>query len=290
MGYAWALLAFFFIGHYMLPVRFSGAKGFSFFHLTGWGMVVFVLFRLDSIEAVWAHPGWFWAALISGMLWAGGQATANLALEEISVAQASVFFNFNTLLNILAGLAVFHEAKGLKSLLFLFGGSALLIAGALWVSTIASHPTKTHDLRKGVLLSFLAGSFWGIYFIPVVRVQKLDPQPLLGPLDIMSVMVLGAALVALSLPLMHKTQKMNLRDLSLGMISTTSWVLGMAGLLMSIHLLGLSRAVPIVNSSSLIAAAWSLFIFKEMPFSEWPKVLGSALVALAGGILLALSD
>jgi hypothetical protein len=54
--------------------------------------------------------------------------------------------------------------------------------------------------------------------------------------------------------------------------------------------MGLSRAVPIINSSSLVYAAWSLFVFKELRFSEWPKVLGSALLALLGGVLMALSS
>jgi hypothetical protein len=39
----------------------------------------------------------------------------------------------------------------------------------------------------------------------------------------------------------------------------------------------------------LVYAGWSLFVFKEFHFSEWPKVLGSALLALAGGVLMALS-
>ena len=290
MGYLWALLAFVFVGNYMMPVRFSSAKGFSFLHLTGWGMLIVVLLRIDSIKSVWEHPQWFWAALLSGALWACGQGLANLALEEISLAKAAVYFNFNTLINILLGLLAFHEAKGWRSLAFLFLGAGLLTAGALWVTTITAHPAKEGNLKKGVWLSLLAGAFWGVYFFPIVRLQRADPQPSLSQLDVLSVLVLGAGIVALSLPLVHKTKKINVRDLSFGMVATVFWVLGMAGLLKSIEMLGLSRAVPIVNSSALIAAAWSLFFFKEMPFSEWPKVLGSALVALAGGVLMALSN
>jgi drug/metabolite transporter (DMT)-like permease len=61
-------------------------------------------------------------------------------------------------------------------------------------------------------------------------------------------------------------------------------------MLMAIQLLGLSRAVPIINSNTLVYTAWSLFYFKELHFSQWPKVLGSALLALAGGVLMALSS
>jgi glucose uptake protein GlcU len=104
------------------------------------------------------------------------------------------------------------------------------------------------------------------------------------------VLVLGGAITALLIPVFHQPKGATAKNFGLGLVSAVLWVLGMSGMLMSIQTLGLSRAVPIVNASSLVYAAWSLFVFKELRFSEWPKVLGSALLALAGGILMALSS
>ncbi len=290
MGYLWALVGFGCIGSYMLPIRFSTTKGFSFFHLMGWGLLVIVLLRWNSVTLLWAHPQWFWAALLSGVLWGLGQIAANSALDEISLAKAVVYFNFNTLLNIVLGLVIFHEAASLRSLGILLLGACLLSAGALWVTMISAAPSKEGNLKKGVWLSLLTGVFWGVYFLPITLVRQWDAQTNISQLDVLIVLVLGGAVTALLIPLFHKPKNMTAANFGLGLASSILWILGMSGMLMSIQMLGLSRAVPIVNSSSLVYAAWSLFVFKELRFSEWPKVLGSALLALAGGILMALSN
>jgi len=289
-GYLWALVGFVCIGNYMLPVRFSATKGFSFFYLMGWGLLAAVLLRWNSVQLLWAHPQWFWAALASGVIWGLGQICANLALEEISLAKGVVYFNFNTLLNIVLGLMIFHEAGSLQSYVFLLLGATLLAGGALWVTQITAAPAKEGNLKKGIVLSLLAGFFWGIYFLPIRLVPQWDPEPSITQLDVLIVLVLGGAVTALFIPVFHKTKKVNAKDFGLGLFSAFLWVLGMSGMLMGIQLLGLSRAVPIINASSLIYAGWSLFVFKELRFSEWPKVLGSALLALLGGILMALSS
>jgi glucose uptake protein GlcU len=290
MGYLWALVGFGCIGSYMLPIRFSTTKGFSFFHLMGWGLLAIVLFRWNSVNLLWAHPQWFWAALLSGVLWGMGQITANLALDEISLAKGVVYFNFNTLLNIVLGLVIFHEAASLRSLGILLFGAALLSAGALWVTKISAAPSKEGNLKKGIWLSLITGFFWGIYFLPITLVRQWDAQTQISPLDVLIVLVLGGAVTALLIPLFQKTKGVTGKNFGLGLASALLWVLGMSGMLMAIQMLGLSRAVPIVNASSLVYAAWSLFVFKELRFSEWPKVLGSALLALAGGVFMALSN
>jgi glucose uptake protein GlcU len=290
MGYLWALLGFVCIGNYMLPVRFSTARGFSFFNLMGWGLLVAVFLRWNSVQLLWAHPLWFWAAILSGVLWGLGQIAANLALEEISLAKAVVYFNFNTLLNIVLGLVIFKEATNFQSYAFLIVGAGLLSMGALWVTKISAAPSKEGNLKKGVFLSLLAGLFWGIYFLPIILVRQSDPQSSISQLDVLIVLVLGGAVTAVLIPIFHRTQKIKIVNLGFGLISALLWVLGMSGMLMAIQSLGLSRAVPIINSSSLVYAAWSLFVFKELRFSEWPKVLGSALLALLGGVLMALSS
>jgi glucose uptake protein GlcU len=290
IDYLWALLGFVGIGTYMVPVRFSTSKGFSFFHLMGWGLALVVVLRWSSVRSLWGHPLWFWAALLSGLLWGLGQISANLALEEMSLAKAVVYFNFNTLLNIGLGLAVFHEATGIRSYGFLLVGAGALTAGAIWVAQISAPFSKERNLKKGILLSLLTGFFWGIYFFPMTWARSTDPQGSIGQLDVLIVMAMGGAVTAFSVPLFTKIKGFSWRDLGLASGSSLLWILGMAGMLIAIEQLGLSRAVPIVNANSLIYAGLSLLVFKELRFDEWPKVLGSGLLALAGVVLMALSN
>ncbi len=288
-GYFYAIAAFFCIGSYMVPVRFATSKGLKFMPFMGLGMAAMDLLRGSSLRALWPHPEWFWACLLSGLLWVVGQTLANLALEEVSLAKASVLFNFNSFINIAFGLLVFHEASGVRAYLYLLAGGILLFAGAWWVARISAAPSKEGNLKKGIWMGIGAGFFWGLYFTPIKAVQVWDPQSSLSALDALSGLALGGTLPALSLFFFCRKQDWNLRNAAMGGATTCLWAIGMACFLLAIDGLGLSRAVPIVNSSGLVYAAWSLFVFKEFSFSAWPKVLGGTLIVVAGVILMALS-
>ncbi len=201
MGYLYALAAFACIGSYLVPIRFSSAKGISFLPLMGLGMILIELFRWESVKSLWAHPLWFWGSLGSGFLWVLGQGFGNLALEEISLAKAATFYNINTFINIGLGLALFKEASGWKSYLLLLAGGCLLFIGALWVSRASATPAKENNLKKGIWMSLCAGFFWGIYFAPVKALQVFSPEPALSSLDILAGLVLGGSLPALALGL-----------------------------------------------------------------------------------------
>jgi glucose uptake protein GlcU len=289
-GYLYAFAAFFCIGSYMVPVRFATAKGLQFLPFMGLGMVVVDLLRIPSLENLWAHPLWFWGCFLGGLLWAVGQTLANMALEEVSLAKASVLFNSNSFINIAVGLLVFHEASGLKSYLLLLAGGILLFIGAWWVARISAAPSKEGNLKKGVLYGLLAGLFWGLYFAPTKAVQVWDPQPSLSSLDVLSGLVLGGTIPALALFFFCPKKHWGTRNVTAGAVTTLFWVTGTTFFLLANQALGLSRAVPIVNSSGLVYALWSLFVFKEFPLSQWPKVLGGTLLVVAGVVLMACSN
>lgn len=289
MGYVYAFAAFACIGSYMVPVRFAAAKGLRFLPYVGLGILILDLFRIGSLQALWAHPLWFWGTILSGFLWACGQSFANLALEQVSLAKASVFFNFNSLINIVIGLVVFKEASGLRAYLLLMAGGILLFLGAWWVARIGAAKAKEGNLKKGLVLSLLTGFFWGIYFTPAKLAQVWDPQSSLSSLDVLSGLALGGAVPLVFLGLFGRPKKAVVRNAGWGLITAVLWALGMVCFLLAIESLGLSRAVPIVNSSSLVYAGWSLFVFKEFPFSKWPQVLGATLIVVIGVTLMALS-
>ena len=289
-GYLYVLAAFLGVGSYMVPVRFATAKGLGFMPFMGLGMVVMDLLRWDSLKNLWAHPVWFGWSIVSGVLWVTGQTLANLSLEEVSLAKASVLFNVNSFINIAFGLVVFHEASGIKAYLFLLGGGILLFLGAAWVARVSAAPSKEGNLRKGVLWGLLAGLFWGLYFSPYKAVQLWDPQSGLSSLDFLSGLTLGGTFPALALFFFCPGKFRTLPNVAWGGLTTLLWAAGMTCFLLSIQAMGLARAVPIVNSSGLVYAAWSLFVFKEFPFSQAPKVLGGALMVAAGAVLMAFSN
>jgi glucose uptake protein GlcU len=289
MGYLFVTGAFMCIGSYMVPVRFASAKGLHFMPFMGLGLLVFDLLRFDSLRQLAAHPVWLGACLLSGLLWAAGQVLANMTLEEVSLAKSSVLFNVNSFINIAFGLLVFHEAQGLTAYIFLLLGGLVLFAGAWYVAGIAPAPSKEGNLKKGVLYGISAGIFWGLYFMPVKAVQTWYPEAGLGSLDLLSGLAFGGTFPALLLFLKVPKTEIRARNIGMGLVTAILWAGGTACFLLAIQSLGLSRAVPIVNTSGLVYSLWSLFVFKEFPMSVWPKVLGGAALVAVGAVLTAQS-
>ncbi len=288
IGYLYALGAFACIGSYLVPSRLATAKGLAFFPFMGLGMVAADTLLWPFLKNLWSNPLWFWGSVLSGLLWACGQGLGNLALEEVSLAKAAVFFNVNSFINIGVGLVVFHEASGIQTYVILLAGGGLLFVGAWWVTHVTATPSKEGNLKKGILLSLAAGFFWGIYFVPVRALEAWHPQAGLSALDSLSGLLLGGSIPALLTGLFQRTC-WTLRNIGLGAATAGLWTVGTAGFLLAIQSLGLSRAVPIINSNTLVYAGWSLFVFKEFPFSQWPKVLAGTVVVVAGVILMAFS-
>jgi drug/metabolite transporter (DMT)-like permease len=278
-----ALAAVACIGSYMVPSRFATAKGAAFLPFMGLGLAAIALLLFGSIQALAAHPLWLAGTLLSGVLWALGQGLANAALAEISLAKATVLFNINSFLNIALGLVVFHEASGLTAYLLLFSGGVLLFIGAWVVSRVTAPPAREGNLKKGVVLSLLAGFCWGVYFAPVKALQTWDASAGFSSLDVLSGMILGGALSALMSAWFHPRGHWNFRNVALGILTAVLWAIGTICFLTIIRTLGLSRAVPIVNSNILVYALWSL-AFGELHLSQW-RQLALGFLLVAGGVV-----
>jgi drug/metabolite transporter (DMT)-like permease len=234
-----------------------------------------------------ASPWWLAAAFFSGLLWCLGQCSANIALAEISLAKGSALFNVNTLINLAAGLLLFGEGAKPGSTPWIVSGGLFLFAGSVWVAWAQASPHKERDLKKGILWCLVAAFFWGVYFLPLVAVQRWDPRPQLTSFHILVGLMAGGGLSALAVGLFPASKPRWRKDLPWGLASSLLWVGGTGCFLKGIETLGLAKTVPIVNANVLVYAAWSLFVFKELPLSQATRVLGGCLAIAVGLALMA---
>ena len=287
MGYLYAFGAFLTIGSYLVLARFSSSKGIAFVPLMGLGLLGLALLLIKPLVVLWAHPLWFWVLMGSGFLWGLGQTFAYLAMEEISLSKAAVLFNLNSFLNIAVGILLFKEASSGNAAVRILLGGTMLFAGAWWVSRIQAAPAKERNFRKGFLLSLGAGFFWGVYFVPIKAIQLWAGAESLPVLSLVAGLALGGILPALLSGLGKQKTQWTPANIGWGVATCLLWGLGMSFFLSANQALGLSRAVPIVNSNTLLYAGWSLFVFKEIHLRQWPRVLGGTALAIAGVTLMA---
>jgi drug/metabolite transporter (DMT)-like permease len=271
----------------MVTVRFSSSKGMAFLPLLGLGLAVTLLALWGPLKELGAHLFWLEAVALSGFLWACGQIFAFLTLEEISLSKAAVFFNLNSLFNIALGVLLFKEASGGRALFFILLGGGVLFAGTWWVSRVQAAPSQKENLKKGILFSLLAAVFWGIYFLPIKAIQIWGGAGSLPALSLVAGLSLGGIVPIFFVGLRGRKTQWCLSNLGWGLATAFLWAAGMCCFLSANRILGLSRAVPIVNSNALLYAGWSLFVFKELPFRQWPKVLAGTALVVAGVSLMA---
>jgi drug/metabolite transporter (DMT)-like permease len=288
MGYLYAFLAFLMIGSYLVPLRFARPKGDAFLALMGAGMLACLPFFAPQLAEIARHPLWLGAGILSGMLWAVAQGLANRAVGEVSFAKAVVVFNLNTFVNIAAGLFLFQEAASLKAAATLTAGGVVLFSGAALVAGAQAAPAAEGDRRRGLLLAAAAGLLWGVYFIPMQWAKRMAPAPGLGEAHLLAALLLGGSVSAVLLGVRAlRRSGAGRRDLAWGAAAAVLWTAGTAFFLLAIREMGLARAVPLINSNTLMYAGWSLFVFRELPLHQSWRVLSGALLAVAGAAILA---
>jgi drug/metabolite transporter (DMT)-like permease len=287
LGYLYCFGAFILIGSYNVPTRFSKSTGLSFLPMLGGGLLIGVLLFYPTFFELTASPLWLGATYLSGLLWCLGQCAANIALDEISLAKGAALFNVNTLINLAAGLLLFGEGAKPGSVPWIVSGGLLLFAGAVWVAWAQAVPSRERNFKKGLLWSLVAAFFWGVYFLPIMAVRKMDPQAPFTTLHVLVGLMAGGGLSALAVGLFPKAKPNWIKDFRWGALSAFLWAAGTGFFLMGISSLGLSKTVPMVNTNVLMYAIWSLFIFKELPISQAVRVLGGCLTIAVGIALIA---
>ncbi|MCL4366535.1 GRP family sugar transporter [Patescibacteria group bacterium] len=216
--------------------------------------------------------------LLSGVLWAMANAIFLVAVSNLGITKAvPVSSSLVIISSFLWGSLVFGEMQGIAVGLVAIG---LIIAGVVLISTIGSN--NSLNKKKGLVAAVLAGLIWGSQLVPL-KVGHVATRDFFFP-ACLGILITGAAFfLAKRIPLKKEAIKESL-------LSGVIWNTGNLLSLVSLSIIGLSKAGPISQVSTLVAVIWGLFYFKEVTDVKAKlQVLIGAIILLGGVIVLGLA-
>ncbi|HYQ59092.1 MAG TPA: GRP family sugar transporter [Draconibacterium sp.] len=237
----------------------------------------------DLQQANWSSIG---SALLGGvvfnlsnLLWVAAAAVAGMSVAfPIAVGLALVIGVF---------LNYFMEAKGNPVVLFMGVG---LVVVAIVVNALAYRtvPKKQKgDTKKGVILSILAGVIMGFFYFFVAKSVSLNfsnPEPgLLTPYSAVFIFSIGCYFSGFiwNTYFMYKpvegvasTYKQYFKERPLkvhlsGIVGGAIWAMGTSFSIIAAEQAGPAISYGLGQGSTMVGAAWGVFIWKE--FKDAPK-------------------
>ena len=217
--------------------------------------------------------------LLSGFLWASANVLSLTAVLNLGISKAiPILASLVILSSFLWGALVFGELP--SGLIIGFAGIGLIILGVILVSTTTN--TQSQNTKKRLFTAILAGIIFGSQLVPL-KVGNVATK------DFFFSVCLGIFLTGLLIALFKKTRFKN-EAVGLSLLSGIIWNIGNLLSLVAIGLIGLAKAIPISQSSTLIAVLWGLFYFKEITQRKFRiQVLIGAAILLLGVIILSLA-
>lgn len=217
--------------------------------------------------------------LISGVLWAIANAILLPAIINLGISKAVPIVSSLVILStFLWGVLVFNEIP--QGLLMGFLGIGLIIPGVILVSTAVN--TQSKSVKKGLILAILSGLIFGSQLAPL-KIGNLTTKEFFFPV------CLGIFITAIMIALIKKV-KFKKEAIKEGLLCGVLWNIGNLLSVISISLIGLSKAMPISQSSSLVAVLWGLFYFKEITKRKlMVQILIGAIILLTGIAILSLA-
>lgn len=264
-------------GSYIVPFKKSKSKNFIQFQaLMGVGILVSgLIFSLVAGYPLQLNI----YGLISGILWAVANAISLVAVSNLGMSKAiPVVSSLVILSSFLWGVLAFQELPAGGVLGFL--GIGLIIFGVVLVSS--SGNAKSQSIKKGLAAGILAGLIFGSQLVPL-KMGSVETR------DFFFSVCLGIFLTAILIALVNKA-RFRQDAIRLSLFSGMIWNIGNLLSLLAIPLIGLSKAIPISQSATLIAVLWGLFYFKEITgLRKRLKVLAGAVILLSGVVVLGMA-
>lgn len=261
-------------GIYPVPFKISKSKNLIQFQLlTGAGIflsgLIISLFFGYSLNL---NP----YGLFSGVLWGIGNAIFLTAIFNLGISKAvPIASSLVILSSFLWGVLVFGEIPSGVTVGFL--GIGAIILGVILVSTVGS--AQSQNIKKGVVAAILSGLIFGSQLVPL-KIGHLATKDFFFPMSA------GIFLTGLVIFFVKKG-KLKHESLGLGFLSGMIWSIGNLLSLVAISLIGLAKAIPVTQSSTLIAVLWGVFYFKEIKLKrDKVQILIGAIILLLGVMIL----
>lgn len=277
LGFLAALGAALAWGSFMVPFKKSGSSNLIQFQAF---IAVAIGFSGLIFSLVLGYPLTLNVyGLISGVLWAVANALSLGAIMNLGLSRAvPLMSSLVVVFSFLWGALFFHEIPAGLTTGFL--GIGLIVTGVLLVSSTEN--MESRNIRRGLLAGIFAGLIWGSQLVPLKIGNVLTA-------DFFFPVCLGIFLTGILIAVI-KGIKFKYEAVGFSLASGVIWNIGNLLSLISLSLIGLSKAGPVSQTSSLVAVCWGLFYFKEMPRRrQKAQVLIGALILISGVITLGLA-
>lgn len=277
LGLLYALGAALAWGSYYVPFKKSKSGNINQFQLLV-GVGIFLSSIIFSIAL--SYPLQLnWYGVFSGVLWAIANVIALSAVVNLGMSKAiPILSSLVILSNFLWGVVFFGELPAGMGMGF--AGIGFIISGVILVSS--SGNTQTQNFKKGLTAAVLGGLIFGSQLTPL-KFGNVETK------DFFFSLSLGIFVTALIIAAVNRVKftKIALKE---SILSGIIWNVGNLLSLISISLIGLSKGIPISQSSILVAVFWGLFYFKEISLTRAKiQVLIGAVILVLGIVVLGLA-
>lgn len=261
-------------GSYAVPFKISKSKNLSLFQmLTGVGIFISGL----AISAVLGYPlklnGY---GLLSGILWGVANAIFLVSLSNLGISRAVPIASSLVIIStFLWGVLVFNELP--KGLVMGFLGVAAIISGVILISI--TQKSQSQNIRIGLITAVLSGLIWGSQLAPL-KFGNVATE------DFFFSTTVGIFVTALVIFFATKGKFKN-EAIGLSLLSGMIWNIGNLLSVIAISVIGIAKAMPFTQASSLVAVLWGIFYFKEISrLRQKIQVLLGAIILLVGIAIL----
>lgn len=270
-------------GIYPVPFKISKSNNLIQFQaLTGVGIFLAGLI-ISAIAGYSLNLNFY--GLFSGVLWGIANAIFLTAIFNLGISRAvPIASSLVILSSFLWGVLVFGEIP--SGIVVGLLGIGAIILGVILVSTVGS--AQSRNIKKGLAAAVLSGIIFGSQLIPL-KIGHLETKDFFFP------MCLGIFLTGLVI-FFTKKDKFSTKgglvsgqkkEIGWGFLSGAIWCIGSIQSLIAISLVGLAKAIPVTQSSTLIAVLWGVFYFKEVNQKrDRVQILIGAVILLLGVMIL----
>lgn len=274
LGFLASLIAALAWGSYAVPFKKSKSENLTQFQaLIGVGILISgLIFSLILGYTLSLNI----YGLISGVLWASANVIMLPAIINLGISKAVPIISSLVIIStFLWGVLVFNEIP--SGMLMGFLGIGLIVVGVILVSSTAN--TQSKSIKKGLILAILSGLIFGSQLAPL-KIGNLTTKEFFFPV------CLGIFVTAILIALIKKVKFSN-EAIKESLLCGVLWNIGNLLSVISISIIGLSKAMPISQSSSLVAVLWGLFYFKEITAKKkMLQVLIGAIILMIGIVIL----